>query len=72
VTDQISYTELHRRIETANAEVRNQKVLLKRDGSEPTDHEFARWRAVLHKHGIFEFDLAWNRERRSFELKPVT
>jgi hypothetical protein len=71
MTHPISYTEFHRRFEAANAEVRYQKVLLKRDGSEPTEAEFAKWRAVLNQHGISEFDLEWDSGARSFRLKPL-
>lgn len=68
---EISYTEFHRRLEAANVEVIGQKVLLKKDGSEPTDLEFAKWRTVLNKHGIFEFDLAWDAGTRSFRMVPL-
>jgi hypothetical protein len=70
-TEPLSYTEFHRRLEAANAEVRSQKVLLKKDGSEPTEQEFAKWRLVLNKHGIFEFDLRWDAATRTFLMVPV-
>lgn len=68
--DPISYTEFHRRIEAANAEVRGQKVLLKKDGSEPEDIEFAKWQLVFNKHGIFEFDLRWDAATHIFRMVP--
>lgn len=68
----ISYTDFHRRFEAANAEVAGQKVVLKKDGSEPLDIEFAKWQLVLNKHGIFEFDLKWEAATRTFRLVPWT
>ncbi len=67
----ISYTEFHRRFEAANAEVRFQKVLLTKDGTQPTPAEFAKQRAVMERHGIVDFDLRWDAEVRRFTLLPV-
>lgn len=65
----ISYTEFHRRFEAANAEVRFQKVLLKKDGSGPTEAEFMKQRAVMERHGIVDFELAWDAGARKFTLE---
>lgn len=71
VREPISYTEFHRRFEAANAETRFQKVLLKKDGSEPTTAEFAKQRAVMERHGIIDFELSWDASNRRFTLQPV-
>ncbi len=71
MTQPISYTEFHRRFEAANAEVRFQKVLLRKDGSEPTPTEFAKQRSVMERHGIVDFELSWDAAARRFTLQPV-
>jgi hypothetical protein len=68
VSEPISYTEFKRRFDAANAEVNGQKVLLKKDGSEPTAAEFAKQRSVMERHGIVDFELTWDAVNRRFTL----
>lgn len=72
MTQPISYTEFHRRLEAASAAMRGNKVLLDKNTGQPTEREFAKERAVLEAHGIVDFNLDWDMGTRSFRLKPLS